>query len=191
MNVIGQRIPRKDEEAFRDAINHASHKRVDELRAHLNSLTDEQVATAINLCAFVSAYTAIDVVRRRWPTDDEIRQIADGTAKSAGENPWPGVTAQNLYLFLSRCALGFEDLSTVLGSEFKDTDDLLMAPFFWTIHLLATFGPQGLSVADFLDVVEDAYEKAWLLDLNLLPALMVRARMPQPGQASDAGAGKK
>lgn len=182
MNVTGQRIPRKDEEAFRDAINHASHKRINELRAQLETMSDEQVATAIRLCAFVSAYTAIDVVSRRWPTDEGVRMIAEKTARSAGENAWPGVTEENLYLFLSRCALGFEDLSAVLGNEFKDGYELLMAPFFWTIHLLATFGPKELSVAQFLDVIEDAYEKAWLLDLNLLPALMVRARMPQQGQ---------
>lgn len=39
-------------------------------------------------------------------------------------------------------------------------------------------------------MIEDAYEKAWLLDLNLLPALMVRARMPQPEQAIDANSSR-
>jgi hypothetical protein len=38
-------------------------------------------------------------------------------------------------------------------------------------------------------VIEDAYEKAWLLDLNLLPALMIRARVQQKQQAPDATAG--
>jgi len=148
-------------------------------------MTDEQVAAGIQLCAFVAAYAAIDVVSRRWPTDEGVRQMAEGTARAAADDVWPGVTAQNVYLFLSRCALGFEDLAEVLGSEFKGTDDLLMSPFFLTINFVATYGPREQSIGDFLDVIEDAYERAWQLDLNLLPALMVRARMPQPKQAGE------
>jgi hypothetical protein len=180
-------LPRKYEKPFRDALNHAGHMRVDELRTALRGMTDEQAGAGIQLCAFVSAYTVIDVVSRRWPTDSEIRQIADGTAEIAGSDTWPGVTGQNVYLWLSRCAFGFEDLAEVLGKEFKDTDDLLMAPFFLTIDVLATFLPKGQSIGGFLDVIEDAYEKAWQLDLNLLPALMVRSRMPRPEQGPGAG----
>lgn len=184
-------FPQKYERPFRDALNHAGSKRVDELRAALRGMTEEQVGASIQLCAYVAAYTMSDVVSRRWPTDAEVRQIAEGTAKSAGVNAWPGVTAQNLYLFLSRCALGFEDLAEVLGSTFEDTDDLLMAPFFLTVNLLGTFGPDEQSISEFLDVIEDAYEKAWLLDLNLLPALMVRARTSQSRQEAGSGAGGK
>lgn len=187
----GYGIPQKDEEAFRAALNHAGHKRVDELRSALDRMTDQQIATAVRLCGFVSAYTVIDVVNRRWPTDEGVRLIAEKTARSAGANAWPGVTEQNLHLFLSRCALGFEDFTVVLNDAFPDADDLLMAPFFLTIQLLGTFGPSEQSISAFLDVVEDAYEKAWQLDLNLLPALMVRARMPQPGKTPDSAAGNK
>ncbi|MBO0803557.1 MAG: hypothetical protein J2P25_10860 [Nocardiopsaceae bacterium] len=185
------RLPRKYEKPFRDALNHAGHKRVDELRAMLVEMTDQQVGAAIQLCGLVAAYTVIDVVGRKWPTDKGLRMMAEKTAESAGANAWHGVTTQNLYLFMSKCALGFEDLAEVLGSVFEDSNDLLMAPFFFTIQLLGTFGPTEQSVAEFLDIIEDAYEKAWLLDLNLLPALMVRARMPQPEGASDGNPGSR
>lgn len=180
--AAGQGIPLKYEKSFRDALNHAGHKRVEELRALLGGMSDHEVAAAVQLCGLTAAYTAINVVSRRWPTDEGLRLIGEKTEESAGSDRWPGVTTQNVYLFLSRCALGFEDFTEVLGSAFKDADDLLMAPFFVTVQVLGTFGPKEKSIGEFLDMVEDAYEKAWQLDLNLLPALMVRARIPQPGQ---------
>lgn len=180
MQLVG-RIPRNIEKPFREALNHAAHQRVGELRALLASLTGEQVAECVRLCAYVAAYTAIDVVSRRWPNDEGVRQMADGTAKSAGSDAWPGITPENLYLFLSRCGLGFEEYASVFDGVFSDAADLWMAPFFLTIELVAAFGPEELSIPDFLDVAEEAYETAQQVDLSVLPALMLRSRA-QPEQ---------
>jgi hypothetical protein len=51
--------------------------------------------------------------------------------------------------------------------------------FFITVKVLATFTPKGKDMGEFLDLMEAAREGAWLLDLNLLPALMFRARLPR------------
>lgn len=131
----------------------------------------------------MTAYAAIDVVSRRWPTDDGLRLIAKKAV--AGENPDAnfGVTEENVYLFLSEVALGFKPYEDVFGRIFEDPHELLAAPFFFTINVLVRSLPEGTSFGGFLNMIEDAYEKAWLLDLNLLPALMIRARMPQPDQS--------
>jgi hypothetical protein len=49
---------------------------------------------------------------------------------------------------------------------------------------MATYGPREKQWWEFLDVIEDAFEKAWSTDLNVLPALMVLARMPAPPAAA-------
>jgi len=188
MNIDWQ-LPRNFEQPFREALDHASKRHIAELRALLGRMTEQQIDVAVNLCSFVAAYTAIDVVSRKWPTDDGLRFMAEKTVQGVEADAPFGVTEQNVYLFLSRCALGFESFPDVFSDVFATPDELLAAPFFLTVDLLATFAPKEKTIWEFLDAIEDAYEKAWLLDLDLLPALMVRARMPQQQQAPDASAG--
>lgn len=177
-----RRITKEFEEPFREALDHASKRRVAELSALRERMTAQQIDATVGLCGLVAAYTAINTVSRRWPTDGGLHLIAEKTVE--GENPDKqfGVTEQNVYRFLSQCALGFKPFADVFGDEFEDPETFFAAPFFLTVNLIAAFCPKDMSIGEFLDVIEDAYEKAWLLDLNLLPALMVRARMPQPGQ---------
>jgi hypothetical protein len=99
-----------------------------------------------------------------------------------------GVTERNVYLFVSHCALGFKPYAEVFGDIFDDPREFFAVPFFLTVSVLATFVPKEQTIWEFLEAIEDAYEKAWLLDLNLLPALMVRARMPQLDQIPGASA---
>lgn len=177
-------IAEEIEKPFREALNHASKRHVTDLHDMLAGLTEAQIAGAIGLCGFVAAYTAIDVVSRKWPSEEGLRLIANRVVTGNEADEQFGVTKENLYLYLSQCALGFKSYSDVFGDVFTDPHELLSAPFFFTINLVAKAVPEGTSVGAFLDQIEDAYEKAWLLDLNLLPALMVRSRMPQPEQGS-------
>jgi len=176
------RIPAEVEKSFRDALGHASKRRLSELHGLLEELPEGQLVGAAGLCGLASAYTAIDVVERRWPTDDGLRRIAAKTVEGNNPDEQFGVTEENLYLWLAQCALGFNAYSEVFKDRFTDKHTFLAAPFFFTINVLATFSPKSKSVWEFLDSIENAYEAASLLDLNLLPALMVRARMPQPNQ---------
>ncbi|MBO0803741.1 MAG: hypothetical protein J2P25_11805 [Nocardiopsaceae bacterium] len=185
------RLPREYEEPFREALDHASKRRIGDLHALLRGLTEQQATAAISLCGYVCAYTAINTVSRRWPTDGGLRLMAEKTPKGVEEDAPYGVTEENVYLYLSKCALGFQSYADVFGDVFGSLEETLAAPFFITVDLMATFLPKGQTIGDFLDIIEDAYEKAWLLDLNLLPALMVRARMPQPEGASDGSGGSR
>jgi hypothetical protein len=179
------RIPEELEKAFRDALNHASKRRVSELHSMLEQFTPEQLGITIGLCGLVSAYTVINAVDRRWPTDAGLRHTAKIITEGENRDEQCGVTEQNVYLWLSECTFGFKAYVEIFDGVFDDPHEFAAAPFFFTINLIAWFRPKGTSVSDFLNLVETAYERAWLLDLNLLPALMVRARMPQPEQASD------
>jgi hypothetical protein len=177
------RIPADVEETFREALDHAAKHRVSELHGMVDRLNQQQIEGSVSLCGLISAYTAIDVVKRRWPTDAGLRRMAQRTAEGDNPDVEQGVTEQNVYLFLSQCALGPKPFAEVFGDSFEDPYEFFAAPFFITVDLLATFVPKDQTIWQWLDVIEDAYEKAWLLDLNLLPALMVRARMPQPEQS--------
>lgn len=173
-------IPEETEKPFRKALDHASQRNIDELHSTLEQLTKEQLESAVGLCGLISAYVAINAVKRRWPTDGGLRHMAMRAVEGENQDERYGVTEQNLYLWLSKCALGFNAYAEAFDGVFDDPRELMIAPFFFTINLLARFHPEDVSVTDFLNQIEAAYEGAWLLDLNVLPALMVRARMPQP-----------
>lgn len=177
------RIPEETEKPFRKALDHASKRRTDDLRGLLEQLDEEQLSGAVGLCALAAAYAAVDVVSRKWPTDDGLRLMAKKVVEGNHDEHF-GVTEENVYLFLSQCALRFKPFPEVFGDSLGDPDRSLAAPFFLAVDVLATFTPKGKTIWEFLEQIESAYEGAWQLDLNVLPALMIRARMPQPGQAS-------
>jgi hypothetical protein len=183
------RISEEIEKPFRDALDHAAKRRVSELHGMLARLTDEQIAGAIGLSSFVTAYVAINAVSRRWPTDHGLHVLAQKTVEGGTSFAEFGATEQNVYLFTSKCALGFEPYGEAFNGVFDDPHEFLSAPFFITVSVLATFVSKGQTIWEFLNLIETAYEAAWLADLNLLPALMVRSRMPQPEPSPDAGTG--
>jgi hypothetical protein len=179
------RISEEIEKPFRHALGHAGKQRVSELHDVLAQLTDEQMAGAISLCSFVTAYVAINAVSGRWPTDHGLHVLAQKTVEGGTSFAELGVTEQNVYIFTSQCALGFVPYGEAFNGVFDDPHEFLSAPFFITVSVLATFAPKGQTIWEYLNLIETAYEGAWLLDRNLLPALMVRSRMPQPEQAPD------
>lgn len=185
------RLPEEAEKPFRTALGHAAKRQASELRDMLAQMSDEQLSGAVGLCAIVSAYTAVDVTKRQWPTDAQLDEMAKVTVEGGTSFAEFGVTQENVHLWLAQCALGFKAYADVFGDRFDDSHAFLAAPFYLTVNLLATFVPKGQTIWDFLSTIETAYEDAWMLDLNLLPALMVRARMPQPGQTPDTAPGKK
>ena len=185
------RIPVGNEKPFRDALNHASMRRAGELHSMLQQMPEEQLAGSTGLCSYVSAYTAIDVVSRRWPTDDGLRRMAQAIAEEDNSYEQFGVTEQNMYLWLSQCALGFNAYNSVFVDVFDDTRKFMAAPFFFTVNMLSRFRPKESTMGDFLDMIETAYETAFALDLNVLPALMVRDRITRKVQAQGAGTGNQ
>ncbi|HSZ41770.1 MAG TPA: hypothetical protein VK817_17585 [Trebonia sp.] len=185
------RIPEENEKPFRDALNHAGLRHVSELHTMLEQMPEEQLAGSIGLCGFVSAYTAIDVVSRRWPTDAGLRQMAQGIAEEGTEYERFGVTEQNVYLWLSQCAIGLNAYTDVFADAFDDPYKFMAAPFFFTANIIARFRPRESDIGDFLDLIETAYEQAFAVDLNLLPALMVRNRLAQKTQEQGASTGNQ
>jgi hypothetical protein len=178
------RLPEEIEKPFRDGLDHVAKQRGAELQPMLKQLSAEQLAGIVNLSCLVTAYTALDVAERRWPSDAQVRRMAQGVVKDGNRDDHAGVTEQNVYLFLSQCALGFKPYEDVFADVFTDPPEFFAAPLYFTANMLATFVPNGKTIWQFLDLIESSYEGAWLLDLNVLPALMVRARMPQPDQGS-------
>jgi hypothetical protein len=169
------------ERIFRKALGHAARAELAELIHTEDELNDEQLALCVQLCAFVTAYTAIDVCNRKWPSDASVRGMAEYIANGGEIVKRTGLTTQDTYEYISRVALGFEAFEKV----FPDLEKITRIPFLVGSNILATYRPRGKHWWELLDVIENALERAWVTDLNVLPALMLLARMPAPPAAAD------
>ena len=133
------------------------------------------------MCAFVSGYVAIDVCGRQWPIEDNLRRLAEGTTKSNNARAF-GLKAQDSYAYVKRVALGGEPLNTVLSPP----EDAGTLSFVITGHLLVAFSTAEEEWWEYLNRIEAALEGAQTADLDLLPALMLRARQVTSPGAPDA-----
>ena len=173
------RISPDIEKPFRDALGHAIRNELEEMREVLLRLNQEQFASCLSLCAHVSGYVAIDVCGRQWPNEANLRVIAEAATKSTFARQF-GLKAEDSYTYVKRVALGFEPLDKV----FPSPEDAITLSFAITSHLLAAFGRGDEEWWEYLNKVEEVYEVAKATDLDLLPALMLRARrLTAPGAA--------
>jgi hypothetical protein len=175
------RISADVEKPFRDALEHAIRNEIDEMHVGLLRLTDEQIASCVNLCAFVAGYVAIDACGRQWPDEDNLRRLAEGTTKSDNARAF-GLKAADSYAYVKRVALRGEPLNAVL-SPIEDAGTL---SFIITGRLLVAFGSADEHWWEYLNRIEAAYEATLDADLDLLPALMLRSRWPTAPGAPDS-----
>ena len=176
------RISTDIEKPFRKALGHALRNELDEMREGLLRLTDEQVASCLSLCAFVSGYVAIDVCGRQWPDEDNLRGIAEETTTSSNARVF-GLKAEDSYAYVKRVALRGERLDAVLSP----VEDAATLSFVITGHLLVAFSKAEEDWWEYLNRIEEASEAALATDFDLLPALMLRSRrLASPGASSSA-----
>ena len=176
------RISADIEKPFRDAVGHALRNELEEMREGLLRLTDGQIASCLNLCAFVSGYVAIDVCGRQWPDEDNLRRLGQATTTSNNARAF-GLRAEDSYAYVKRVALRGEPLDTVLSP----VEDAATLSFVITGHLLVAFSTEDQHWWEYLNRIEEAMEAALATDLDLLPALMLRSRrLSSPGAADAA-----
>lgn len=173
------RISADIEKPFRKAVGHALRNEFEEMREGLLRLTDEEIASCLNLCAFVAGYVAINACGRQWPDEDNLRRIAEGTTTSNNARAF-GLRAEDSYAYVKRVALRGEPLNAVLSP----IEDAATLSFVITGHLLVTFSAAEEDWWEYLNKIEETMEAALATDLDLLPALMLRSRrLSSPGVA--------
>jgi hypothetical protein len=176
------RISADVEKSFRDALGHALRNEHEQMREGLLRLNDEQIVSCLGLCAFVSGYVAINACGRQWPDEDNLRRIAEATTTSDNARAF-GLKAADSYAYVKRVALRGEHLVTV----FPSAKDAATLSFVITGHLLVSFRSADEHWWEYLNKIEEALEAAIVTDMDLLPALMLRARRLSSPAGPDGG----
>lgn len=160
------------EEPFRKALGHAARAELNEMEAIVAHMSDDDALEAVGLCAFVAAYTAIDICGNSWPNDASLHKIADNTANTGTIVKKTGLTAQDAYDFIARVGIHNEPLDRV----FPDPNTAIRTAFVAASSILAAYRPREETIWQFLDLIEDAHAFALGLDNRVLPALMLKAK---------------
>jgi len=148
-------------------LGHAIRHELDALADTIQSVGNEKFLSTIPLYLLASAYVAIDVSGMRWPNDVVLRKIANNASKSA---TGLDISDEEIFQYLSRVALGPENLDDVFSAE-----GIATVPLYATANLFLTFCPRDKDWWDYLDQIWEAAEAADRTSLSVLPALMLRA----------------
>lgn len=164
------------EEPARDLLGYAIRGEFDEYADAMADIGAQRYVDARDLCLRLSGYVVIDACGREWPTDTDLRRVAEllGQAEMKFD-----LEEGDVYEYLARTVLGFEPLSDV----FTDNEKAATVPFFATAALLVAYRPQGTDWWEYLDIVEQALEDAEPIADELaeetLPALLLLTRRAQ------------
>jgi hypothetical protein len=161
------RIDPKIEKPTRTMLGYAIRGELQELAPQVLAVGDVAYRECLALCLATAAYVVIDVAGR-WPTDADIREIAQRTAQATTNFE---LHDADVYDYLARTVIGAENLSDAFGSQAAAGT----LPLLVTARLLVSFRPQGNDWWDYLDQIEAALEAAETIDLSVLPALTLRA----------------
>lgn len=182
------RINADMEEYFREALSHAAKAEIEEMEQTLQAADGPQwLIESLELCRITVSYAVIDVCGRSWPNEDNRRRIAKSAATNDELARSTGLTIQQAYDYITRVCLKIEPIHKV----FPDPEESVKVAFLTTAGILVSYFPKGMNWWEWLDQIEKYIELAWAADLDVLPALMVRARqeLVEAKRAQDSAKG--
>jgi hypothetical protein len=162
-------IDPKVEKPARALLGHAIRGEWDAYATVIEEGGEERFLECLSLCLRVAGYIAIDISGHRWPSDAELREIAQRAAASELEL---GLTEPAVHDYLARCALGFEPLAEV----FPDAQQAGSVPVFTAAALLVSYRRRWTDWWDYLEQIERGLEEAALLSENAFPAALLLSR---------------
>jgi hypothetical protein len=157
------------EEPLRKLLGHAIRGEFGEMITRADSLGEQRFLNCLAFCLRVAGYIVIDVSGYKWPTDTDVREIAQRMAMMDSDYELP---EEGAYEFLARAALGFEPLTDV----FPDKEKAASVPLLTTASLLVAYRPEGKHWWEYLDVIEGALEEAAPLSEAAFPAALLLSR---------------
>lgn len=167
------RIDSKVEQTTRDLLDHAMKGELAEIPRIIGSINDDRIVQdCLKLCVMIAGYAAIEICGAEWPNEKSLRKISANTANAAKSRF--RVDETEVYAFLDSSALRFRPLSEIYPTQ----EEAMLTPFLITASMLVTYGPKDKTVWEYLDQIEGALEASAALDASILPALILRTRMP-------------
>ena len=163
-------IDPKVEEAARDLLGYAIRGEFEQFAGVIETVGEQRFLEADSLCLRIAGYAAIDASGHEWPTDAQLRHLAQRLAGL--EDKAYQLSESDAYGYLARVVLGFEPLLDV----FPDQAKAASIPFFATAALLVACRPESRHWWEYLDVIEQALEAAAPLPETIVPAVLLLSR---------------
>jgi hypothetical protein len=161
-------IDPKVEKPARRLLGHVIRGEWDAYATVIEEGGEELFLECLSLCLRVAGYIAIEACEHRWPSDAELREIAQRAAAELDL----GLTEPAVHDYLARCALGFEPLAEV----FPDPQQAGSVPVFTAAALLVSYRRRWTDWWDYLEQIERGLEEAALLSETAFPAALLLSR---------------
>jgi hypothetical protein len=152
-------------------IAHAVRGELRELDQLIGTVGDEVYGLSAAYSVLAATYLAIDV-SGRWPTETDVRKIAQLAASSSSRY---SLSERDVYDYVARVGLAGERMDHVFAGP--DVD--IRLPVLITAQLLLAFCPKNATVWEYLDTIWNAFNAAEGADMSLLPALLIRQKRSQ------------
>jgi hypothetical protein len=162
-------IDTKVEEPLRQLLGHAIRGEFDEMIARVDSIGERRFLECLSLCLRISGYIAIDICGYKWPTNADVREIAQLVADVDMDFD---LAEADVCAYLSRATLGFEPLIEV----FPEKEKAVTVPFLVAATLLVSYRTDGKHWWEYLDVIERALEEAAAVSEAAVPAVLLLSR---------------
>jgi hypothetical protein len=163
------RIDPKVEKPARALLGNAIRGEWDAYAEVIEDAGEERFRECLSLCLRIAGYIAIDVCGHRWPSDDELHEIA---RRMTAADLNLGLTEPAVYDYLAQCALGFRPLT----EAFPDPKQAASVPVFATAALLVSYRRHGTDWWDYLERIERGLEEAAGLPDDAFPAALLLSR---------------
>jgi hypothetical protein len=173
------RIDAKVEKALRQAMAHVAYAEADQIGPSLDVLDEEERTQAIGLAVMVAGYVIVDACGTQWPDAANTRQFADDLATTGSTARRLDLDAEEIFTYLSRSVLGGEAPADVITDEARANELAVIV----AQRAVVGYSPKETDWWVYLDRIESAIEVTWALDAALLPAAVLRAYLPEPGQS--------
>jgi hypothetical protein len=163
------RIDPAIEKPTRDLLGHAVRGEFDKLTDVIEEIGEGRFLECVSLCVQVSGYIVIDVCGHKWPTDADLREIAQLMADVDMDFD---LAKADVYAHLSRVVLGFEPLIEL----FPEKEKVAAIPVLTTTTLLVSYRTDWKHWWEYLDAIERALEEAAPVSEAAVPAILLLSR---------------
>lgn len=168
------RIDPKISRATRDLFDAATDGDLEKIPPIMDSLSEDERGMCAQLCVLTAGHVTLALVHNQWPNEPTLRQVSKNLADAKLRVALP---EDDVYVFLGRVVFGFENIEQV----FPDLGQGFMTTVLVTANLLLVCCPEGKTIWEYMNEIEDAVEVTSELPTHVIPSAVYRSRVPGQG----------
>lgn len=165
------RIDPKISRATRDLFDAATDGDLEKIPPIMDSLSEDERGMCGQLCVLTAGHVTLALINNLWPNEASLRQVSQNLANAKLRVT---LDEDDVYAYLARVVFGFEHIEGI----FPDLGKAFMTTVLVTANLLLVCCPEGKTIWEYMNEIEDAVEVTTSLPAHVIPSVVYRSRVP-------------